>query len=481
MDAPATANRGPRRSFAAASFSSFAPLSPLSPNARSRPASGDFSGLVKSEAANEQAKEPHKSLSPEQVVDLARSLMSPVVAPEPGTPAFRKLQRQKSTGSLSSSALEPEPATLEPVEYTEMEADVLLPFSNRPQEVEQLLTNPLNSTLYMLLEVTFPKGTKRVEWKETDVRTWFWAEFWSHLTEIDRRECPDYPWVLLARDAVRQHSVSLWEKLGFCLGCDPELMMAGDEDDAPASWGGLALGEEGEYDPSLSRVVIEGLAGGDPLAAAEDAERAERELSDAFDEDDEDDYGAAGGFSSMATIGEGDEVVPSGPTAAQRSATGTLVDTFPGPHDRSMSSSSSSSSLDSRARSRSKSFVGLQILTPVAPSQSLQQPLRSRSNSGFSLSPTTPQYDRGPGNPLFPSSFNTLSLGPNLGRKADVGAYGAAPSAHTYSTEVSEQRWRNVGRKASTTGLSESAITFVSDSSADGLVVSPKTRLRQLE
>lgn len=396
--------------------------------------------------------------------------------------------------------MDPEPATLEPVDYKEMEADVLLPFSTRPKEVEELLTNPLNSTLYLLLQVTFPKGPKRPEWKDTDVRKWNWPEFWAHLTEIDRRECPDYPWVLLARDAVRQHSVSLWEKLGFCLGCDPELMMAGDEEDTPASWGGLALGEEGEYDPTLSRVYIEGLAGIDPAAAAEEAERAERELSEAFDDDE---HGAAGGFSNMATIGESEEYARSGPTAAQRAGSGHAVDTFPSPDGGSAlqlgsSLASSYSSMDSSAPAsppqsqsrpeRSKSFVGLQIATisssGPSPTQSSQN-LRSRSNSAvFSLSPTTPQYDRGPGNPLFPSSFNTLSLAPNLGRKASVGAYGhpSMPSAHTYTTEIGDpQRWRNVGRKASATGLSESAITFVSDSSLEGMLVSPKAAQRGLD
>ncbi len=412
------------------------------------------------------------SLSPEEVMDLARGIMSPVAAPDPGTVTPGRHRRRKSTGTFKNAVgggvvtAEPEPIALEPVEYLEMDANVLLPFQNRPAEVKELLGNPRNSHLFALLQQTFSQEPMRPNWKDIDVHEWNWSEFYAHLTTVDRTECPDYPWVELAREAVRQHSVSLWEKLGTCIGCDTELMMAGEEDETPASWGGLGLGDEGEYDPDRARVWIEGLEPVDP-----DAEmREERELSEAFDDDNE--FGAASGFSSMATIGE-ERPRPAGPTPAQRAGQGEVPDSFPSPegrhqplaHDFALASSVSSTSSVGSVGSppgrpkRGRSFVGLSITT-----------------SAPTFAPRTPgSYDeredyvqqRTPGNPLFVSSFNTLSLNPTLGRKQSTTTYGV-PAAHVDSFRGFERPADKMARRASGTGLSESAITFVSDSSVDG-------------
>lgn len=383
---------------------------------------------------------------------------------------------------------EPEPIALEPVEYVEMDENTLLPFANRPVEVKELLSNPKNAQLMSSLEQAFPRGPKRREWKDIDVLHWNWSEFYTHLTEIDRRECADYEWVLLSRDAVRNHSVSLWEKLGACLGCDTELMMAGEEDETPASWGGLGLGEEGEYDPTLSRVWIEGLEAVDPLEGSrEEPPPPPPAASALMAPDDDSDFGAAGGFSSMATIGE-DEPIKAGPTTAQRAGSGEVPDSFPSPgtstrplpRDFAVSSSASStSSLASSASlgsplspttpggnrpNRSRSFVGLQIVTS-APQQGI---LRSPS----SFDEREVQFERTPGNPLFVSSFNTLSVGPNLGRKQSVSyGTGGVPLANADSFrgfQLGRSPNSRLPRRASGTGFSESAITFASDSSVDG-------------
>ncbi|CAK9782677.1 hypothetical protein CC85DRAFT_283960 [Cutaneotrichosporon oleaginosum] len=466
-----------KRSFAGASFGGFGPMTQLKRDA-SNPDLSAAAAAATATAIDSSPTGGHggggltqlqraPSLSPEEVMDLARGIMSPVAASDSGPATPGRHRRRKSTGTFKNAVgggvvhAEPEPIALEPVEYVEMDAGVLLPFQNRPEEVKELLDHPNNAHLFTLLHQTFPQEPMRPNWKDIDVHEWNWDEFYAHLTTVDRAECPDYPWVELARDAVRHHSVSLWEKLGTCLGCDTELMMAGEEDETPASWGGLGLGDEGDFDPDQARVWIEGL---EPV----DAEAEERKLTAAFDDDGE--FGAAGGFSSsMATIGE-ERHTPSGPTPAQRAGRGEIPDSFPSPEGRNQplvqdfalaSSASSASSFNSNSplRKRGRSFVGLSITT-----------------SAPSFAPRTPgSYDeredyvqqRTAGNPLFVSSFNTLSLEPTLGRKQSTTTYGV-PAAHADSFRGFQKPGDRMLRRSSGTGLSESAITFVSDSSVDG-------------
>ncbi|BEI94264.1 uncharacterized protein CcaverHIS019_0607230 [Cutaneotrichosporon cavernicola] len=466
-----------KRSFAGASFGGMSPISPMT-TLRREASNPDLTaaqitptgGLVGVGTGLTQLQNAPQ-LSPEEIMGLGRGIMAPVAASDSGSVTPGRNRRRKSTGSfknvMAGGAVhaEPEPIALEPVKYVEMDAGVHLPFHNRPAEVKELFENPRNTQLLALLQQTFPEGPLRPNWKDIDVHEWNWSEFYAHLTTVDRAECEDYPWVELARDAVRQHSVSLWENLGTCLGCDTELMMAGEEDETPASWGGLGLSEEGEYDPYQRRVWIEGLEPVDP-----DAEmREERELSEAFDDYE---FGAAGGFSSMATIGE-ERPAPSGPTPAQRAGKGEVTDPLRSPearnhplaHDFAMASSASSASSlgsvgspvsSSGGPKRGRSFVGLSITTS-APTFAPRTP--------GSYEEREDQQQRTPGNPLFVSSFNTLSLSPTLGRKQSV-SYGV-PAADADSFRGFEKPG-HITRRASGTGLSESAITFVSDSSFDG-------------
>lgn len=478
-DAPAT-SAAPRRSFAAASFS-FTPTPAIGAAPGGSPVRRpSVSGTTTPGGGAGQTSS--KALSPDEVLELARGLMSPVAAPTGAEAA--KLQRRKSLTSLGGGGdKEPEPIALEPVEYVEMDDDTLLPFSDRPTQVAGLLANPVNETLVDLLSKSFPSGAVRSNWKEIPVTQWNWTEFERLLTKIGRKECPDYEWVLLAREAVRERSVALWEKLGVCLGCDPELMTAGDEDDSPASWAGLGLGDEGEYDPSLSRVFIEGLEPVDPL----ENEKAERALMLEFGRPvDALESPGIQWTDSMPTIGEEpNERGHNGGGAAPSAGNREVKDYFdenpghrrhdsrdgpPSPSSVFASSfaSTSASARGSPEKSRSKSFVGLQICTaPVSPF----------STAGLSLSPTAlahdqqTQYDRGPGNPMFVSSFNTLSIGPNLGRKASMSAAGGggAPVAPSFSPDAlrgfgrSSDKFPGLTRKSSKAGMSESAITFVSE------------------
>lgn len=502
LDGPATTARGPRRSFAASSFAGFSPTSnPASlktlpqPFSRHGPdAANRVSGLGGHEIGPQR-----KAMSPEEVVDIARSLMSPVVIPEGGFKGA-ELKRRKSAGASSyrrgselsvSSSTSPEkpPLALEPVEYVQLDDDTLLPFVDRPAEVAELMAHASNEKLFKLLKAAFPKAPLREHWMALNPAEWNWDEFSTHLSTLTRAECPDYAWVFRARQAVRARSVALWEKLGTCLGCDGDLLNAGGEDGLPVSWGGLGLGEEGDYDPSANQVWIEGLPAMDARAEKRDAERR---LKEAFGDivEDEGEQASAGMTALLGTVGEEEEEPAGRPrqTTAQREANkrNNPVDpmTSPSflsrslPRDGSASRSAGSSLGGSpftphsppkfvstaptdaeRKPARSRSFVGLQILT------SPQQQKEVFAKSPMSLTPSInhaslPMFDRDPGNPLFPSSFSSLSVEPNLGRKASVGIGGGVKAAPE-GFGRGGGRWGMGGRKQSGAGLSESELALV--------------------
>ncbi|WVQ97991.1 hypothetical protein IAU59_005111 [Kwoniella sp. CBS 9459] len=478
-DSPATSNRGPRRSFAASSFGGFSPLttakSPL-------PEPGSLHRVHSLHGERDEKGIQRKIFSPDEVVDIAKSLSSPVLMPEGGFKGA-ELKRRKSAGASSrpgTKEAEKPPVALEPVEYVQMDEDVLLPYVERPAEIEELVNHPANQKLFKLLKAAFPKDAARPNWRELAPEQWNWEEFMNHLTKIDRAESPDYDWIFRARQAVRARSVALWEKLGICLGCDGDLLNAGGEDDIPRSWGGLGLGDEGEYDPTMNQVWIEGLEAVDSNARA----KAEQDLAAAFGEivEDEGEQASAGMtalLGGMDSIGEGeDEGASSGsgrgggglgqaaraiPTTAQKAGNSHKVDPMLSP---SAQFHSPPRAPQAAKQSRSKSFVGLQICTsptaasnqyvPRSPSSQLQTPVLGTA--------TLPVYERGPGSPLFPSSFSSLSAEPNLGRSASVAIAGGGRPPPPVQDEFSRFDRRGLMRKPSGAGLSESAITFASES-----------------
>ncbi|OXG12842.1 hypothetical protein C366_05661 [Cryptococcus neoformans Tu401-1] len=525
FDAPATSASGPRRSFAASSFGAVPPSVPSInfPSNNTEPAN-DTLHRVHSHGDVGSVGIQRKVLSPDEVLDMARSFQSPMLAPEGSfgnsQSQASSLKRRKSAGSIFERSPEPPVAAeLEPVEYVQMEDDVLLPFVDRCAEVRDLMSHPSNTKLFALLRAAFPKEPARKNWKRISPEEWNWEEFVKHLTEVDRDELDDYDWVYKDRQAVRSRSVALWEKLGVCIGCDEDLLNAGSEDDSPSSWAGLGLGDESDYDSPMNHVFIAGI---EPVDQEEQA-RAERQFMDEFGDivEDENEQAAAGMTallgSPMATIGEETPSFSSGksshqesaskPTPAQRAGNRANIDPllsssvedspprtarFAVEAHRPSQSLSVNTKKDQLNRPR-RSFVGLQIctsptnLTPTVPFE------RSRSNSlsfsqgqapqqasdalGLATSPLSvtsgaapvPLYERGPGSPLFPSSFSSLSLEPNLGRKASVVNRGVAvPIKEELKGWKQAQQAHaghgGLGRKPSQAGLSESAITFVSES-----------------
>ncbi|TYJ51404.1 hypothetical protein B9479_008026 [Cryptococcus floricola] len=502
-DAPATSASGPRRSFAASSFGA-------SPSAHSAglpmpdAVNKGSAHRVESRSGNGRNVQKDKLFSPEQVVELARSINSPKTASSPLHRA-KSARSLRSFGSFDGSPERPQ-AELEPVEYMQMEEDVLLPFIDRPSEVADLIVHPSNTKLFALLRAAFPKEPARPEWASLDPAQWRWDEFLLHLTQVPRSDVDDYDWVFKDRQAVRSHSVALWEKLGTCLGCDEALLNAGSEDGSPNTWAGLGLDDDGdgEQDAADGHVWIEGLAAEDQTERA----HAERQLRDAFGGivEDEGEAAAAGMTALLGPVGEaekGGELTPA-QRAGQRDridpmGTGTglgLGGITESPVDTTFKSVSHSPTTSTAPPRQSRpSFVGLQICTspsnghsfPRSPSLTTTSLSASLSASAQNTSPPSPSlstsphiplysYDRDPGNPLFPSSFSTLSLEPNLGRRASSsvnggaggmcgrGGGGAVPMREDVVGELRRKGLGFGGRKASQAGLSESAITFASES-----------------
>jgi hypothetical protein len=434
-------------------------------------------------------------MTPEEVVEVARSLSSPVLLPEGGFKGA-ELKRRKSAGaggsrramglgmSMSSigsstpvsTSTSPEvpPIALEPVEYVQMDEDTLLPFVDRPAEVSELIKHHSNEKMFNLLRAAFPKHEVRDDWKDRKPEEWSWDEFILHLTIRTRDEVGDYNWVYASRQAVRARSVALWEKVGTCLGCDGDLLNVGGEDGGPVSWGGLGLGEEGEYDGSGNQVWIEGIEAVD-AASQREMEKSEDAFREQFGDivEDEDGLAQAG---MTALLGGLSESIPitSRPTTAQRAGSSDLVDPMNSPGAQFQT-------LPTAKSLRSKSFVGLQILTSPKSSNALSGFSHSRSPSQGNgvvgspmMSPSgvggNAVFERGPGSPLFPSSFSSLSVEPNLGRSASVGLAGmgggiagkgrhgvdVGMSIEVGGEEGAGKRWRGLARKPSGAGLSES-------------------------
>ena len=399
-----------------------------------------------------------KTLTPEEVVEVARALASPVAVPEGG---FKRaeLKRRRSAGAThrrtQQDPVSPEtpPVALEPVEYVQLDEDTLLPFVDRPEEVAELLNHPSNEKMFKSLRAAFPKTPARADWQTLRPEEWNWEEFCWHLTQPSRVECSDYTWVFRARQAVRQRSVALWEKVGVCIGCDGDLLNAGGEDGIPLSWGGLGLGEEGEYDPSANQVYIAALEAVDPA----ETEKAERDFREEFGDIVEDEGEAAA--MRMAALAEKDTMKE---TEEEARSSGRSTSLRPTKRDSQAQYGELAGNPNQNRPSRSKSFVGLQILTShsLKPYSSTLRRSPSATQTPR-LGASLPIFERGPGSPLFPSSFTSLSVEPNLGRSASVGLAGGfsggfGVSSMEYGVGGRDKDWAEVSRKPSGAPISES-------------------------
>lgn len=231
---------------------------------------------------------------------------------------------------------------------------------------------------------------------------------------------------------MRSKSRALWERIGTCLGCDGDLLSAGDEEQHPdtdayhysdvfevSTTAGSPLlsahPDEVMYD---EHVVVEGLSPfdpEDPIRQDSFVPRSARFYEDVSEAASPMIGGPSGGL--MDVVEEDEERVSDSAkpepvlTPAQvAGGRGDLVDpinkhaSFTEEHHPELSGS-----LPEAKSARSKSFVGIQISTPPSlplPPNNIHRPSSSIVLPGG--------LERGPGHPLFPTSFSTLSLAPTL-------------------------------------------------------------------
>jgi hypothetical protein len=424
-------------SFASASFAP--PGSSSGPGLRSgSPTHGHGHSL------HRRASVPKPRLSADQLVSLAQQSCNPQSAPASPTP--------QAGGSLAATS------ESGPNSFAAIPDDVFLPFVDRTEEVRALFTSPQpGARLLALLAQTFPlKSVPEYPVTDesvfgTDPRQWSFAQLEYWVKQVDRDVAPDEVWVGLIRRCVLYRSELIWERIKGALGAPPELDPDGFEGDPytvddPVIFKSLKLdylSDPGtrftespihDFDtvtepqptpdhvsdsnvsvpagdsPDISALSIEPVLMTTEPAAEHDhpptrhgGHRMHDISEDVREESDENEDGATSTAEPVSSSPPPREIIQglcisTGPALPGLFATepGQIV---PAPRSRT-------SSLSSMQQHQS---------TPVASSP----PKRRWSYAGSNAS--SEAYDmageRGPGNPLFPTSFARLALGPTLTAK----------------------------------------------------------------
>lgn len=484
--------------------SSYGPASPggvtSAPGTRTSFLFGPQPGPMSGSDAPLNIHEQPKLMSPGEVVQLAESLKSPVLS-DNRLPSLSRSGSYRDRNAAAAKDRErekrqqkEEELALEPVEYVEMDDDVLLPFVDRPSEVAELIQQPGNVGFFDIIHPSFPTESTG-DWKEVSPEKWTWDEFQAHLM-APRAEIDDFEWIRKIRLAVRARSEAMWEKIGVCLGCDDDLLNAGEGYDVFGPGG--ALGEDYSGEDEI-RTPQQHEVGFGYFGAEDDDDPREHvtiegltPTSEVPDDDSDMVIGSLEGrvaspiplpTGSMETIGEGDEAFhspdpppPSRLTPAQvAGGRGEMRDPFgKSPLSKTMQLEPEEGSPTLGRNSpcsksiRSKSIVGLQIST--APSKpSVSHVYKSSVSSVLNSPAYYPHLERGPGSPLFPSSFAQLSISPTLPRnnlQENQTRMSFTSGGRNAESFAAENPWMGLQRRKSGGGwsrVSESAITFGSE------------------
>jgi hypothetical protein len=422
-------------SFASASFAP--PGSSSGPGPRSgSPTHGHGHGL------HRRASAPTPRLSPDQLISLAQQSCNPQstpVSPHPHTPG----------GSLAGTSGSGHNS------FTAIPDDVYLPFVDRAHEVRALFTSPQpGARLLALLAQTFqPQSASGSPVTgdavfETDPRQWSFAQLEYWVKQIDRDIAPDEVWVGLIRRCVLYRSELIWERIKGALGAPPELDPDGFEEDPftidkPVVFKNLKSDLSSDFaarfteSPSpdldiepqptpdhVSESNVSASAGDSPVATLLSIEPVLMTTSPVAEHDHP--PTRLGGHRmhdiSEDVRGESSENEDEGPAEPASSSSpreiiqGLRIST--GPSSLGLFATESGPIVPALSRTLSVSSVTQQQPIPI-PGEPSSVPRRRWSYAASSAS--SEAYDvvgeRGPGNPLFPTSFARLALGPTLTAK----------------------------------------------------------------
>lgn len=393
-------------------------------------------------------------LSAEQVVELARQAKS-----APQSPVHSHRPQSPQTHSPTPSVTQ---AT-----FTPLPDDIYLPFIHRADEVSQLISTPPTVKLFSLLRQAFsnPSDDDRTT-PLGDPAQWSNPQLLHHLTKVDRDVCSDADWVFAARKCIMSHSELIWERVKTALGVPPELDVEDDEefptafeDDDSAIVDSPLVGRVDHFSANLARRLAQEPGPGPDTSvdvnalddAAPHVPHASQSPELSGHEEAEDDHltfepllsnssasiptpvSLGGGLGDIAEgaedeveeetdKGEEDDLINPSQIQGLRISTGC----------KSPDESVISSPVVTRPSGvRSSSFSDLSSLSARDTCAGLSRVhsaggrsyRRSRpaSMSGFDPKVWDVPYnavgERGPGNPLFPSSFARLALGPTLQAK----------------------------------------------------------------
>lgn len=490
-----------RLSFA---ISSFAPTSPTqthppspsftaqnstrtgsSPSSSPRLRPSSPSGFTRRHSTSSSPAYSRPHLSPEQLVGLARQSHNPRFVPQ-------------SNPATSPTSLTP--STASPT-FTPLPPDVYLPFIDRPSEVTALLSTPPTAKLFSLLAQTFPQRGSETEGREEDVFTvnpssWTFELLRVWLATVDRAAANDSLWVRKARKCILAHSELIWERLKGALGVPPELELEEDEHNQSCE-GATSLSRsemesaKDEIDvpaPSASprpsfqseNVVIEPifatpssipftlstpshpppLSLGASLAQSTSTTQGDglQDIGEEGEEEDNCDNSTPQGDSKTVEpetqihgLSISTDPVPSSPARASfgLSLPSSPTTGSPVADGNIMELELPTSPLRCRSRTDSRDSVS-NYMRPTSRSSARRDFAYHSSTSDLgdydSERVYDPVGDRVPGNPLFPSNFARLALGPTLRANNP-----SLRSSHTAPTFPRFARWTPGGRPPSWT------------------------------
>ncbi|KIO22446.1 hypothetical protein M407DRAFT_245166 [Tulasnella calospora MUT 4182] len=242
-----------RMSFA---FASFTPIHPpsgpavldrggaVTPTSSGPPSPSSFRSQRRSFSNPAQAQPVPRAqpLTPQQLYEVAQQATNPSQAGS-SSPKYGYGGAPIPASQASTQGEGPAP-------FVPLPNEVYLPFINRPQEIQQLLSTPQTSRLFALLASTFPQeptgasisrpsssmsvrtagGTPihssshpqyTLDELPKDPREWSFSHLSFWLRHVTRPEAPDREWIHAIRVCVNSRSEVLWQRFAGALGVPP--------------------------------------------------------------------------------------------------------------------------------------------------------------------------------------------------------------------------------------------------------------------